>query len=205
MIRLATHGDRSAICVLSPLRKNVVNDLIAVDIETDYRGGIVEIALVTDAGTLIHCPVNPGYPTGDIFARKGLPDSLLARACPMDELAPLIGDMVRGSWVIAWNASYDRRFLTPVLSTSFGLRCAMSRFDPYRGDYVMQYGSFHKTKLTHAMKLLGFDYDAPGPHRAEPDAKAALEVWRWMDEHPLEMPKDVTANEPAIAAIVAKG
>lgn len=165
-----------------------MTEIFSLDTESDRLSAVIEISVVSSiTGVVLSVPINPGYPTADRHAAKGLPDSLLSTALPLDSYSPLLEQIFTGQNVIAWNMPFDQKFLRRELSYAQTLSCCMRRFDPYFHGWVAEYGNYHRTRLTAAMDALGLSYQSPGPHRAASDARACLDVWSWMEANPLNV------------------
>ena len=154
-------------------------DEVHVDIE-EWNGTVVDFAAVNEKNGLIFQDYyKPEYtvPNNEI---------LFQGARPFEEQIDEVMNILDGKVVIAWNMEQLQRCLPDLTKRAKRTVCAMKKFAPYAAEY---YHEIHNTwkfiSLPNAMKAIGVEFIAPGPHSAVSDAFALLAVWQHMSIHPL--------------------
>jgi DNA polymerase III subunit epsilon len=171
-------------------RPLVFFDLEATGISTD-NDRIVDIALVKrapDGGETIFCSlVNPGVPIPrEASAVHHITDDMVAAAPSFKELAPRVLDFLGASDLGGFNAA---KFDIPMLQAEF----KRAGFElPMAGRRVVDAQViYHKMERRTLAAAYQFYCGKPLPdaHRAEPDARASLEVFFAQLGRYAELPK----------------
>lgn len=160
---------------------------------------IVELAIVDEAGNAcINTLVRPPKPIPpEASAIHHITDDMVRSAPTLQELWPEIQALVKGRRVVAYNASYDKRFFPDSLECASEVVCAMHRLAKYlhttREDPKQAYKPMNLDK---AAELIQYQWTGDA-HRALADTMAARAVWNWVNQR--ELPGiNIFSGEPGL-------
>ena len=149
------------------------------------RDKIVEIAIVGEQGdVLLNTLVNPGIPIPNSHIH-GITDAMVRSAPSFETLWPQISELMRGSKVVIYNASFDRKFFPDRLNCAAEIKCAMRAYAEHCGA---------QRSLIKAAAHIGYAWSGPA-HRALDDTLACRAVWQWTNGTASMYPRSAEAEK----------
>lgn len=147
------------------------------------RDEVLQIGIVDDSGavlmnTLIKPVRNTTWPEAQDI--HGITPQMVASAPTLDEVLPTLTDIVRGQYVVIYNANFDCAFLPIVGEVAASVECCMLRFAEWYGAWSDWHESYTWQKLSTAAKCV--DHALDQAHDAVADSLACRAVWRYLND-----------------------
>lgn len=187
-----SHAEHHLDCIRDAQALFSRSDVIVLDTETTGfgpRAEIVDIAIVNiQQKTLLNTLVKPqdSIPA-DVTRIHGITNAMVQHAPHLDELFPLIAELLSNNLVLIYNAGFDTQMLRysanryHLTFPPYNVKCLMLMYAAFRGE-IGNHGSYRWHKLENACTHHGIK---PGGHRALSDVTASIELLRVMADHQL--------------------
>lgn len=155
----------------------------------DETAELCDIAIVEMDGTVVFDSlvktVNPISAGAESVHH--ISNEMIANAPTIDRIIPQLNQVIRGRYLLAYNAEYDFRLLFQTIAAAHPKKYPMLEFAGvldlmkpaarYYGEYNEKYGSYKYKKLGEIAAYLGIKVD-DALHRARADALVTAEVLR---------------------------
>ena len=177
-----------------------MKNIVYLDTETTGffadGGELLELAIVCDSGkVLFNELVQPITATTwpEAQAIHGISPEMVSDALTVEELRPIVADILKDKTIVIYNAAFDSAFLERYLKINLTGKtwCAMETFAAIYGDWNDYWGSYKWQKLTTASDYIGYKWPKESTaHRALADCQATRALWHWMTDYFLKSPQD---------------